>query len=78
MNFLLEKGQLFDSNSIQRKAIKINVQMSEAIKTRSPDQCRSHHQKMMKHHKDIPRIIQHIQKLLMNGERPPSDKSIDS
>jgi hypothetical protein len=38
--------------------------MNEAIKTRSADQCRSHHQKMMKHHKDIPHIIEHIQTLI--------------
>ncbi len=49
--FLIQKGHLFDSNRIERKLIKINVQMSEAIKTRSADQCRSHHQKMMKHMK---------------------------
>lgn len=62
--FLIQKGHLFDSNRIERKLIKINVQMSEAIKTRSADQCRSHHQKMMKHHENIPNIIEHIGKLL--------------
>jgi hypothetical protein len=37
--------------------------MSRAIGTRSPAQCRSHHQKMMKYHESIPKIIQHILRL---------------
>ena len=37
--------------------------MNEAIKTRSADQCRSHHQKMMKHHPNIPSIVSHIRSL---------------
>lgn len=57
MRFLEESGHLFDSNWAQRKNIKINVLMSEYIKTRSPLQCRSHHQKMMKFHHSIPQII---------------------
>lgn len=40
--------------------MKINVRMSMWIKTRSPDQCRSHHQKMMKYHSDIPTIVNYI------------------
>jgi hypothetical protein len=44
--------------------MKINVLMSAAVKTRSADQCRSHHQKMIKYHRDIPNIITHIQSLL--------------
>lgn len=31
----------------ERKKLKINVLMSNYIKTRNPEQCRSHHQKMM-------------------------------
>jgi hypothetical protein len=44
--------------------MKINVLMSEAIRTRSADQCRSHHQKMVKYHRDIPNIIAHIRELV--------------
>jgi hypothetical protein len=42
--------------------MKINVMMSKAVKTRSPDQCRSHHQKMMKYHHTISGIVQYIRK----------------
>jgi hypothetical protein len=37
--------------------------MSAHVGTRSPDQCRSHHQKMMKHHPNIPSIVSHIRSL---------------
>ena len=63
LHFLQEFGDLFDSDWHQRKSLKINVLMSQHIHTRSPLQCRSHHQKMMKFHKDIPQIIEHLSKL---------------
>jgi hypothetical protein len=60
MAFLNKNSHLFESNWHQRKSLKINVLMSKIIKTRSPAQCRSHHQKMMKYHQSIPNIIDHI------------------
>lgn len=63
LHFLREFGNLFESDWHRRKSLKINVLMSEHVKTRSPLQCRSHHQKMMKFHKDIPHIIEHLSKL---------------
>lgn len=36
--------------------------MSQFIGTRSSIQCRSHHQKMMKHHKNIDAIIEYFLK----------------
>jgi hypothetical protein len=36
--------------------------MSQYIKTRSSDQCRSHHQKMKKNYSDVLSIIRHIEK----------------
>lgn len=42
--------------------------MSNFVGTRSPDQCRSHHQKMMKYHHNIPHIIRHVQGLLQTQE----------
>jgi hypothetical protein len=53
-------GHLFEMGKKERKEIKINVLMSKLIVTRNPDQCRSHHQKMMKYHNSIPEIISHI------------------
>lgn len=46
--------------------------MSRQVRTRTADQCRSHHQKMMKYHRDIPNIIAHVQSLL-----DPSDQQAD-
>jgi hypothetical protein len=58
---------------IQRRDSKINVLMSKAIGTRSADQCRSHHQKMIKYHTDIPTIIAHVVGMQYNqGENPLS------
>jgi hypothetical protein len=37
--------------------------MSKLITSRNPDQCRSHHQKMIKYHNSIPEIIAHISDL---------------
>jgi hypothetical protein len=39
-----------------RRTKKIFIQMSKFVKTRNPDQCRSHHQKMIKLYHSIPEI----------------------
>jgi hypothetical protein len=44
-----------------RMTNKINVLMSQHIETKSSNQCRSHHQKMMISHKDVARIIKFIE-----------------
>lgn len=61
--FLMGNSKLFDQDRQGRKILKINVMMSRLIKSRSADQCRSHHQKMMKYHRSIPQIIRHIEEL---------------
>ena len=66
MCFLVENYQLFLLSNNERRLRKINVLMSETIKTRSPDQCRSHHQKMMKFHHDIPSIVEYIRSIRAN------------
>jgi hypothetical protein len=63
MEFLICNYSLFTQSHTDRRLMKINVLMSQTIKTRSPDQCRSHHQKMIKYHSDIPSIIEHIKGL---------------
>jgi hypothetical protein len=63
MDFLIANYSLFTQSNTSRRLMKINVIMSHAIKTRSPDQCRSHHQKMVKYHRDIPSIIEYIKSL---------------
>lgn len=51
---------MFESRCGSRRALKLNKLISLHVGTRSPDQCRSHHQKMVKHHKDVRGIIMHI------------------
>lgn len=40
-----------------RKANKVFLKMSKLVKTRTPDQCRSHHQKILKYHHSLQHII---------------------
>ena len=61
MRFLVENEGWFRGSLQLRREARIYVHMSSAVSTRSPDQCRSHHQKMIKYHGSIPGIIQHIQ-----------------
>jgi len=44
-----------EGNRLDRRILKINLMMSQTVKSRS-----AHHQKMMKHHHDIPSIIKYI------------------
>jgi hypothetical protein len=44
-------------HSSTRRSQKLFIQMSKWVKTRTPDQCRSHHQKTMKYHHTIDETI---------------------
>jgi len=58
----MDSPKLFESDQNRaRKLMKINVLISQQVKTRSPDQCRSHHQKMKKNHSDLLSIIRYIE-----------------
>lgn len=50
-----------------RRERKIFKQMSQFVKTRTPDQCRSHHQKVQKLHKNIDDIITFYDRKVMFG-----------
>lgn len=56
--------------------------MSQQVKTRSADQCRSHHQKVLKYHHSIEEIIQHYthtvysSQLIFGTKTPPLKTSI--
>jgi hypothetical protein len=60
VRFLQENRELFTSTKENRRLLKINKLISQSIGTRSPDQCRSHHQKMVKYHDSIEGIINHV------------------
>lgn len=53
-------AEKFDTEDSRRDA-RVFVIMSQLIKTRKSIQCRSHHQKMMKYHGSILRIVQHYE-----------------
>ena len=61
--FLEDNLSVFLSPVSYRRKMKPNLLMSKYVGTRSSDQCRSHHQKMMKYHRSIPNIIAHIREL---------------
>jgi len=46
--------------------LKVNVKMSRAVQTRTAEQCRSHHQKMLKYHRSNEEIIEFIGDLMKN------------
>ena len=48
-------------NLKEKRTEKINVKMSSEIKGKTSAQCRSHHQKMIKHYKTIEGIIAGLQ-----------------
>ena len=52
INFLKERKQEMDISTL-RRSHKIFILMSKEVKTRSADQCRSHHQKIIKYHHTI-------------------------
>ncbi len=60
VRFLQENREIFTSTKENRRLLKINKMISQSIGTRSPDQCRSHHQKMVKYHESIEGIINHV------------------
>lgn len=58
MNFLKKNAVLFDLSSEGKKKARVNVKMSVAVKTKTPSQCHSHHQKMMLKYGSLEEIIQ--------------------
>lgn len=60
VKFLASKEALFDLSLKEKKQIRLNVLMSNKIKTRSPAQCHSHHQKMILKYGSIPGILKHL------------------
>ena len=76
--FLEENKQEMGSKS-SRKSQKVFLKMSLLVKTRSPDQCRSHHQKVLKYHGKIDEIIkfytQNLNKFQVDEKWMGFDKS---
>ena len=45
------------TSSASRKLNKVFLKMSRVVGTRSADQCRSHHQKILKYHTSLQHIV---------------------
>lgn len=59
VTYLTIKSQAMKSKE-KRKSLKIFKQLSEYIVPRTPQQCRSHFQKMMKNYKTLPKLRRYL------------------
>ena len=55
--FLMRFPEIYNLPTNEKKNMKVNVLMSKRIKTRNPQQCHTHHQKMVKKYGSIANII---------------------
>lgn len=62
VGFLLKFKSVIEGGKKNRRKWHLNRMMSKAIGSRSHEQCRSHHQKMIKHYKTLEGIISHLTK----------------
>ena len=53
---------------MSRKVKKVFLKMSREVKTRSADQCRSHHQKILQYHDSVEDIIRTSRQRFCKGE----------
>ena len=67
LNFILQNIPDFASEK-DRRSSKVFHRLSKILKKRTPDQCRSHHQKLqMKHGDNIQAIIEEIKRKIQKG-----------
>jgi hypothetical protein len=57
VDFLRNNMEIFEKNREDKRLMKINILMSNHVKSKNSTQCRSHHQKMLVHYKTIQNII---------------------
>jgi hypothetical protein len=60
---------VFELTVTEKKNMRVNVMMSRKVKTRTPQQCHSHHQKMMKKFGNIDSIIDAMQNGCLDAPR---------
>ena len=58
--FLRDYMGMLTKNTEERRSLKVNVRMSRYVRSRTTKQCRSHHQKMLKHHGSIAGILEYF------------------
>jgi hypothetical protein len=57
VEFLRNNMSLFERNREDKRLMRINILMSNHVRSKNSTQCRSHHQKMLAHYKTIDNII---------------------
>jgi hypothetical protein len=66
---LQTNSRLFELSLSEKKNLRINVLMSKKVKTRSSQQCHSHHQKMMKKYGSIEILLIEMNAYLQKRDR---------
>ena len=67
LNFVVQNVDDFATEKA-RRTLKVFHRLSKILKKRTPDQCRSHHQKLqMKHGDNIEAIIEEIKRKIQKG-----------
>jgi hypothetical protein len=66
---LQTNSRLFELSLSEKKNLRINVLMSKKVKTRSSQQCHSHHQKMMKKYGSIETLLIEMNAYLEKRDR---------
>lgn len=64
VNFVQANCHMFSKRNKVTRQMKPYVKMAKEISTRTPEQCRSHHQKKMRTYGTIPKLISRILRLL--------------
>lgn len=59
---------------VRRKSKKVFLGMSKVVKTRTPDQCRSHHQKVLTNHPSLSKIIEHYKEYMFGKQVSDNEK----
>lgn len=62
IEFLMKFKSVIEGPKKNRRKWHLNRIMSKEVSTRSHEQCRSHHQKMMKHYRSVDGILDHLRK----------------
>ena len=75
--FLMRFREVLEGEKQRRRKWHLNRIMSKHIGSRSHEQCRSHHQKMIKHYKNINGIIEHLTNMPSSAQDSTSERRIE-
>ena len=75
--FLMRFREVLEGEKQRRRKWHLNRIMSKHIGSRSHEQCRSHHQKMIKHYKNINGIIEHLTNMPSSAQDSTPERRIE-